>query len=204
MPDVSVDHPVEAVEVPARPDDTGTDPFRPSPDRDLTLQGHYAGFFTRLIAFVIDVIVIVLVTNIVGAASQFLVTTLSGHQFRITELPVLPWLLFTLWGVFYCTYPVAAAGKTLGMAVVGLRVVRPDGSRVGGGRAFVRLVALPLSFITLGVGFLLILLRRDNRALQDLIGRTAVVYGWDARAARIRFLAGQQDAAGASGGAAVT
>jgi len=178
--------------------------LRVAPDRDLTLQGHYAGFFTRLIGFVIDVVVIVLVTNIVGAASQFLVTTLSGHQFHITELPILPWLLFTLWAVFYCTYPVAAAGKTLGMAIVGIQVVRPDGSRVGGGRAFVRLVALPLSFLTLGIGFLLILLRRDHRALQDLIGRTAVVYGWDARAARIRFLAGQQDAAGASGGAAVS
>jgi uncharacterized RDD family membrane protein YckC len=198
---VSTDQPVE---VPARPVKAETDPFRVSPDRDLTLQGHYAGFFTRLIAFVLDIVAIVLVTNIVGAAIQFLVTTLSGHQFRLTELPVVPWLLFTLWAVFYCTYPVAAAGKTLGMAIVGLRVVRPDGSRVGGRGAFVRLLALPLSFITLGVGFLLILLRRDRRALQDLIGSTAVVYGWDARAARIRFLAGQQDAAGASGGAAAT
>jgi uncharacterized RDD family membrane protein YckC len=170
----------------------------------VTLQSHYAGFFTRLIAFVIDVIVIVLVTNIVGAASQFLVTTLSGHQFRITELPIVPWLLFTLWAVFYCTYPVAAAGKTLGMAVVGLQVVRRDGSRVGGGGAFVRLVALPLSFLTLGIGFLLILLRRDRRALQDLIASTAVVYGWDARAARIRFLAHDHDVAEESGGAAVS
>jgi uncharacterized RDD family membrane protein YckC len=193
----------QAVEVPAQPDNAGTDPFRPAPDRDLTLQGHYAGFFTRLIAFVIDIIAIVLVADLIGAGIQFLVTTLSGHPFHLTELPVLPWLLFILWSVIYCTYPVAAAGKTLGMAVVGLRVVRPDGSRVGGRRAFVRFVALPLSFLTLGVGFLLILLRRDHRALQDLIGNTAVVYGWDARAARVRFLAGQQDAE-ASGGAAVS
>jgi uncharacterized RDD family membrane protein YckC len=206
MRTVSVNHPVEpaeVVEVTAEPGQAGADPFRPSPDRDLTLQGHYAGFFTRLIAFVIDVIVIVLVTNIVGAASQFLVSTLSGHQFHITELPIVPWLLFTLWAVFYCTYPVAAAGKTLGMAIVGLQVVRPDGSRVGGGRAFVRFIALPLSFITLGVGFLLILLRRDHRALQDLIGRTAVVYAWDARAARIRFLAHDHDGAAESGGTAL-
>ncbi len=51
------------------------------------------------------------------------------------------------------------------------------------------MLALPLSFLTLGIGFLLILLREDGRALQDLIGGTAVVYGWDARAARLRFLA---------------
>ena len=37
----------------------------------------------------------------------------------------------------------------------------------------------------LGLGFVLILLRRDRRALHDLIASTAVVYAWDARAARL-------------------
>jgi uncharacterized RDD family membrane protein YckC len=83
---------------------------------------------------------------------------------------------------------VAAGGRTFGMAVAGLRVVRPDGSPVGGREALVRVLALPLSFLTLGIGFLLIVFRHDRRALQDLIGGTAVVYGWDARAARLRFL----------------
>ena len=98
------------------------------------------------------------------------------------------WLTLTLWAIFYCAYPVAAGGRTFGMAVAGLRVVRPDGSPVGGREALVRVLALPLSFLTLGIGFLLIVLRHDRRALQDLIGGTAVVYGWDARAARLRFL----------------
>jgi uncharacterized RDD family membrane protein YckC len=73
--------------------------------------------------------------------------------------------------------------------VAGLRVVRANGSPVRGHQAVLRVLALPLSFVTLGIGFLLIVLRRDHRALQDLVGGTAVVYGWDARAARLRFLA---------------
>ncbi len=52
----------------------------------------------------------------------------------------------------------------------------------------IRVLALPLSFLLFGLGFLLILLRRDRRALHDLIARTAIVYAWDARAARLRFL----------------
>ena len=60
---------------------------------------------------------------------------------------------------------------------------------MSGRQAVVRVLALPLSFLTLGIGFLLILFRRDGRALQDLIGGTSVVYAWDARAARLRFLA---------------
>jgi uncharacterized RDD family membrane protein YckC len=160
-----------------------------APDRDVTLQGHYAGFVTRLGAFAIDLVAIVLIHDIVGSAIQFLVSTLSGDNFTLRELPILPWLSFTIWAVLYCTYPVAAVGKTLGMAIVGLRVVKPDGSPVGARGAILRFVFLPLSFITLGVGFLMILFRRDHRALQDCLGGTAVIYAWDARSARIRFLA---------------
>ena len=100
-----------------------------------------------------------------------------------------PWLTLVVWAVVYCSYPVAAGGRTLGMAIVGLRVVRSGGGRARGWQAVVRVLALPLCFLTLGVGFLLIVLRRDRRALNDLVAGTAVVYGWDAHAARLRFLA---------------
>jgi uncharacterized RDD family membrane protein YckC len=159
------------------------------PDRDVGLQGHYAGIVTRGVAFVIDVFVIVLAYDLFVRGMEFLVSTISGDQWRISNLPVASWLLLVTWGVLYCTYPVAAGGRTFGMAVTGLRVVRFDGTSAGTSEAVVRLLALPLSFLTLGIGFLLILLRQDRRALQDLIGKTAVVYGWDARTARLRFLA---------------
>ena len=45
-------------------------------------------------------------------------------------------------------------------------------------------LALPLSFLFLGLGFAGILLG-DRR---DVIAGTAVIYSWDARAARLRFL----------------
>jgi uncharacterized RDD family membrane protein YckC len=160
-----------------------------APDRDVGLQGHYAGICTRFVGFLFDVLAIVFVYDVFVRAAEYLVTTLSGHPFKISDLPVASWLVLILWAIFYCAYPVAAGGRTFGMAVTGLRVVRPDGSAVSGREALTRVLALPLSFLTLGIGFLLILFRRDGRALQDLIGRTAVVYGWDARAARLRFLA---------------
>ena len=160
-----------------------------APDRDLGLQGHYAGICTRFAAFVFDVLTIVFVYDLFARGTEYLVSTLSDEQFRLSDAPIAAWSLLAAWAIFYCSYPVAAGGRTLGMAVTGLRVVRPDGTPVGGRQAVVRVLALPLSFLTLGIGFLLILLRQDRRALQDLIGGTAVVYGWDARAARLRFLA---------------
>jgi uncharacterized RDD family membrane protein YckC len=170
--------------------------LRVRPNRDLSLQGHYAGLATRLAAFTIDLAVVLVLFNLLGSTVQYLVSTLSGSTWEISDLRFGGGLSLGILAFLYCTYPVAAGGRTLGMAVAGLRVVRPDGSPVGWTQAVIRILALPLSFLTLGFGFLLIVLRQDHRALQDLIGGTAVVYAWDARAARWRFLAGSDKTTG--------
>jgi uncharacterized RDD family membrane protein YckC len=51
-----------------------------------------------------------------------------------------------------------------------------------------RVVTFPLSFLVLGLGFVLIVLRRDHRALHDLVAGTTVVYSWEARASQLAFL----------------
>jgi hypothetical protein len=57
----------------------------------------------------------------------------------------------------------------------------------------VRSLTFPLGFLTFGLGFLSILVQREHRAVYDLIAGTAVVYAWDARAAKLRFLARQAE-----------
>lgn len=166
------------------------------PDRDLSLQGRYAGLATRLAAFVIDLVVLLVLFDVLGKTVEYLVSTLSGAPWKISNLPMGGGLSLGILAFLYCTYPVVADGRTFGMAVAGLRVVRADGSRVGWSQAIIRILALPLSFLTLGFGFLLIVLRQDHRALQDLIGGTAVVYAWDARSARWRLLAKADKTAG--------
>jgi uncharacterized RDD family membrane protein YckC len=160
-----------------------------APERDISLQGHHAGICTRFVGFVFDLIAVLVLYALFTRVVEILVSTLRGSPWETSEVPILSWALLIAWGIFFCAYPVAAGGRTFGMAVAGLRVVRPDGTPVNGRQAVVRVLALPLSFLTLGIGFLLILFRRDGRALQDLIGGTSVVYAWDARAARLRFLA---------------
>jgi uncharacterized RDD family membrane protein YckC len=70
-------------------------------------------------------------------------------------------------------------------------VVRGNGAAATARNGILRTLALPLSFLTLGLGFLPIITGRHRRALHDLIAGTAVVYSWDARGARLRFLARQ-------------
>jgi uncharacterized RDD family membrane protein YckC len=77
----------------------------------------------------------------------------------------------------------------------GLHVVRADGSSLKARQGVIRALVFPLSFLLCGLGFLGILVQREHRALHDLIADTAVIYAWDARAARLRFLARQAELA---------
>jgi uncharacterized RDD family membrane protein YckC len=67
-------------------------------------------------------------------------------------------------------------GRTLGKWATGLRIERTDGTKLGIGRALLRhFVGYPLSFIILGLGFLVAALTVRGRALHDIIAGTIVV-----------------------------
>jgi uncharacterized RDD family membrane protein YckC len=161
----------------------------PTAGEGLRLQGHYAGIVSRLAGFVIDVLTIALLFALAGQVIEYLVRSLAGNRFTLSESPVASTVALIAWAFFYCAYPLAVAGRTFGMSVLGLRALRRDGTDLRGGHAVIRVLAFPLSFLLFGFGFILILLNRDRRALHDLIAGTVVVYAWDARAARLRFLA---------------
>lgn len=161
------------------------------PGRDLALQGTYAGIVTRLTGFLIDALVVLGVFAIAGAGFDYIMSAVFGADVKLRDATWLSGLLLVGWAFFYCAYSLAAGGRTLGMAIVGLRAVNRDGGNLSGGQAMLRVLVTPLSFLVFFAGIWLILIRRDRRALHDLIAGSAVVYGWDARAARLRFLAKQ-------------
>ena len=152
------------------------------------LEDTYAGAVTRFVALAIDLVVIGLLFSLGGLVVEYVLSVLLREPVRFAESSVASRIALLVWAFLYMAYPLAAAGRTLGMAIVGVRAVRADGRDLDGRHAVVRVLALPLSFLLFGLGFVLILLRRDRRALHDLIASTAVVYAWDARAARLRFL----------------
>ena len=67
-------------------------------------------------------------------------------------------------------------GLTVGKWATGLRILRGNGMEIGIGRAFLRhFVSYPLSFVTLGLGFLIAAFTTRGRGLHDLIANTVVV-----------------------------
>src|SRR5438874_12281331 len=60
-------------------------------------------------------------------------------------------------------------GLTVGKWAAGLRIMRVDGAEIGIGRAFLRhFIGYPLSFLTLGLGFLAAAFTSRGRGLHDL------------------------------------
>jgi uncharacterized RDD family membrane protein YckC len=158
-----------------------------------SLHGHYAGGASRLAAWIIDAAASTGAFTVALAAVSYGATVITGHSVSYSRSNWIVATIYGLWLFVYFAYPWALSGKSLGMAVLGIRVVAKDGAHAGWRRAVVRTLALPLSFLLLGLGLVPILLQKQNRALHDFIAGTAVVYAWDARAARIRFLARTTD-----------
>ncbi len=94
-----------------------------------------------------------------------------------------------LWAAFYFGNSWVIFARSPGMALLGLRIVQADGASLPRRQAMVRLIAFPLGFLTLGLGFSGIIFGRTHQAIYDRIAKTAVVYDWDAESAKLRRLA---------------
>jgi uncharacterized RDD family membrane protein YckC len=156
--------------------------------------GHYAGPATRVAAYVVDLAISVGLFAVTIAVVLFLLDLVGSIDIDTDKLP--GWLsvvLLAAWLFLYFGGSWAASGKTPGMSLLGLRVVDRDGTDLESWRGFLRAPALALSIAPFGLGCIGVVIGRENRGLQDVIAGSVVVYDWDARAARLRFLARRRE-----------
>ncbi len=155
-----------------------------SDEREAIRTGRYAGPLTRLLAVVLDGFVVTASFALIAAGVVFLIN-LFAPDF---SLPVTPGLVYAvtlaLWGFTYLWFGLAIFGKTLGKAVLGVRVVGADGAvTLTGRQAFIRALTYPLSFAILGIGLIGVVFGRERRAWHDHFAGSAVVYDWGSRTA---------------------
>lgn len=158
-------------------------PVPSAPSTDVT--GHYAGAVTRLVAHVLDATIATsLFTFGVGAlASVLQAAGVPIAEFDRTGVVFGGFLV--VWLFAYWWAATAIAGRTPGMAIVGLRIVTRSGAPLSGRRAFLRVLTLPLSFLLLGAGLLGIVFDRERRGLHDVTAGSTVVYDWGDRRATL-------------------
>jgi uncharacterized RDD family membrane protein YckC len=164
-----------------------------SPADLVTYQSHYAGAVSRFAAYAVDLAVSSAVFSIGLAVISYSVQIVTGHEVHWDKSNDVVAVLYVLWQFVYFGYSWAVSGKTPGMALLGIQVVRADGRTLEPSHGVLRALVFPLSFLLFGLGFLGILVQREHRALHDLIAGSAVIYAWDARAVRLRFLARQAE-----------
>ena len=166
---------------------------RTHPSQWVSAQGQYAGPASRFAAYLTDLIASTVLYWLALQLVSFVVQTVTGSPVSWHRNNIAVLITYIAWQFLYFGFQWAADGSTWGMALLGVQVVRADGTRLHPWQGWVRSLTFPLGFLTLGLGFLGILVQREHRALYDLIAGTTVVYAWDARAARFRYLARQAE-----------
>ena len=155
----------------------------------VSYQSHYAGAVSRFAAYAVDVVLITVAFELGLAGFSYCVQIVTGHHVDWNRSGVVVAVLLAVWQFVYFAYSWAVGGRTPGMGLLGVRVVRADGTTLDPLHAVLRALVFPLNFLLAGLPLLLILIQREHRGVADFIAGTAVIYSWDARAARLRWLA---------------
>ena len=122
----------------------------------------YAGFWMRLLAWLVDLIPLTIISLLV--------------QLVVTDSIATGIVVRVLIGITYSVgFWVAADGATPGKMAMGIKIVRSNGEPIGVGAALLRYLGYLLSFVLFGVGFLVIGLTPQKRGLHDYIAQTVVV-----------------------------
>ncbi len=153
-------------------------PEQSAPQPALVTEGVAAGAVSRLLAAIIDLLLLAAV----DAAVLYFTLQLVG--FRMAELALLPRVplfgfMMLLNGGYFVTFTVAG-GQTIGKMLTGIKVVTADADanvadRVPLGHAVLRTASYMVSVLPAGLGYLPALVSRDRRAIHDRLADTRVV-----------------------------
>src|SRR2546429_1662892 len=138
----------------------------------------YAGFVTRATAFVVDDLIVVVVgtLGLIGAGLVLDAVIPGGVKVNLESV-----LGAAAWSVVLSTaYFVgfwSLAGQTPGMRLMGVLVVPDAAPRLTLWRGLLRMVGVLVCWLTLGLGFALVLVDDRRQGLHDKIAGTLVLYG---------------------------
>lgn len=175
------------------------DTHTPFPDtkmeQAIAVQGHYCGLFSKALALLIDWVLMLVVFALIAVGveaaykriDQLFIKSEDEEQklaeaddLWVTIVTIVAWFLY-----FWLT--IGLAGQTVGMGIVGVRLVQVNGNNdVPWGRAAIRTAALWVVVFCWPVTIWIGILRRDGRFPHDILACTGMIYTWNARMASIR------------------
>ena len=145
----------------------------------------YAGFWIRLFARTIDLILILATFNLfylgdrMGADAGLWAPSGFGEGFwfdRLSAENVVRIVFFVFFPAFYYVYLHGAFGQTFGKMALRIKVVNEDGSPLDYRKAFLRWLGYFLCDMTLDIGYLWAAFDLRKQGLHDKVCRTIVVH----------------------------
>ncbi len=149
--------------------------------------GNPAGFWIRFLAALIDTVILSVIGSIVWPllfGDSFWVEQVSefegsdGEIITFTTWTIQPWY-YLMWAAYSIAFH-AVRGATPGKMLLKIRVYDNSGREgIGWLRATVRMLATWVSSFTLLIGYIMAGVRKDKRALHDLIAGTYPTRPWN-------------------------
>jgi uncharacterized RDD family membrane protein YckC len=134
--------------------------------------GNYGGFWIRVVAYIIDVIILAVVGRVIDAVFQVNPTDPTSGAYGPASL------INLVIDVAYFAGQWTYFGATLGQRVFKLRVVDANtGQPIGLGKALLRWVGLIVSFLVCFVGVIWVAFDGRKQGWMDKIAGTLVVQG---------------------------
>ena len=157
----------------------------------------YGGFWIRVVAYLIDGFILGLIfwfivsplfmkmfSNIFSSVPMMDPSTMDQAQMQAMMAEVAGNMMKTIWisqlinmilmGGYFIILE-GGPGQTLGKKALGLRVVTPEGERIGYLKALARYISRIVSGIILGIGFIMAAFDDEKRTLHDRICDTRVI-----------------------------
>ena len=131
-----------------------------------------AGFFKRVFSLIYDSLAVI---GIMLSLSLLLVLINGGSTEENKFASIIQFLIITFSGpCFYTYFWLSNNGQTLGMQAWKIQLIS-NNNGLSVKDCLYRCVISVISFLIFGIGYFLILFRKDNKSLADLLTKTQII-----------------------------
>lgn len=134
----------------------------------------YAGFWKRLAAFVIDFIITMIGSVIIGIALGISMVATGTDDPETLEGAGNLLGILVMW-VYFSVMESSTKQGTLGKMALGIKVTDLDGNRISFGRASGRYFGKIISWLVIFLGFIMIAFTKKKQGLHDMMAGCLVV-----------------------------
>jgi uncharacterized RDD family membrane protein YckC len=145
-------------------------------------QVHYAGFWIRAVALIIDGVILTVISLVLNFALLSVLdidisTTGAISDADAGAYTALQGFIGLIGLLYFVLLNCSRKQGTWGKQIVGIHLIHANGGKVGFGRSLGRYFAQIVSALIFGIGYLMAGWTDQKKALHDMICDTRVVYG---------------------------